>query len=602
VTITGSFTHFSLSSVVTFSGTGITAGAPTAATATNLTVPVTIAANAPLGAQGIQVVTGAETVSLANAFTVATGMPVITQVNPNTGQQGQQNESVAITGAFTHFVQGTTTASFGAGITVATLTINSATSATAVLNIDPAAATGARNVTLTTGAEAASLTGFTVNTPTPAITLVNPNTGVQGQQNESVAITGQFTHWVQGTTTASFGAGITVATLTINSATSATAVLNIDPAAAVGARNVTLTTGAEVASLTNGFAVSAGTPILLTVVPNTGQEGQQSLSVNITGQHTHFLQGKTVADFGAGVTLTSLTVNSPTTATALLNIDPATNAGVSLNFFPASAYNANTAAMDATLGTTGHVIDDFETATLIQGLTIQLSGGVADTTFTSLPGLFNQTDCGTLTENQAWDGNNTATNATGNLPNSCTIPNNVATNITFNYALGTTSFGIGLSNFQSINPASPSFPITNHELFVNGVDMGVLETLAGTVWTPGLKRNAYLRIDGVNGSLITSVRFQNLSISAEPDFLMFDHLAVRPPTTGVRNVTMTTDTEVATLVNGFTVTTPASVIQVSPNSGLQGQQNLSITITGQFTHWVQGTTTASFGRGSQWRR
>src|ERR1035438_493836 len=73
----------------------------------------------------------------------------------------------------------------------------------------------------------------------PAVTLVNPNTGLPGQQNESVSITGFLTHWVQGTTTASFGAGITVGTLTIASATSATAVLKIDPAAAIGARNVT---------------------------------------------------------------------------------------------------------------------------------------------------------------------------------------------------------------------------------------------------------------------------------------------------------------------------------------------------------------------------
>src|SRR5207244_11153244 len=83
-------------------------------------------------------------------LTVTAGTPVLTQVNPNTGQQGQQSESVAITGQYTHFAQGTTTASFGAGITVASLTVNSATSATAVLNIDPAATAGARNVTLTT--------------------------------------------------------------------------------------------------------------------------------------------------------------------------------------------------------------------------------------------------------------------------------------------------------------------------------------------------------------------------------------------------------------------------------------------------------------------
>jgi hypothetical protein len=70
---------------------------------------------------------------------------------------------------------------------------------------------------------------------TPTISAISPADGMQGQQNESVSLTGQFTHWVQGATTASFGAGITVATLTINSATTATAVLNID--AARGHRN-----------------------------------------------------------------------------------------------------------------------------------------------------------------------------------------------------------------------------------------------------------------------------------------------------------------------------------------------------------------------------
>jgi hypothetical protein len=48
------------------------------------------------------------------------------------------------------------------------------------------------------------------------------------------------------------------------------------------------------------------------------------------------------------------------------------------------------------------------------------------------------------------------------------VPGNIADTITFDYAPGTRSFGIGLSNFQS--PNSPQFPITNHDLFVNGID------------------------------------------------------------------------------------------------------------------------------------
>jgi hypothetical protein len=96
---------------------------------------------------------------------------------------------------------------------------------------------------------------------------------------------------------------------------------------------------------------------------------------------------------------------------------------------------------------------------------------------------------------------------------------------TFNYAPGTTSFGIGLTNFQSVN--SPQFPVTNHELFVDGVSLGVLETLANVNWTPGIVRNAYLRID-VAGGTLTSVGFLNLSNAVATDFLAFDHLAVLP--------------------------------------------------------------------------
>jgi hypothetical protein len=206
----------------------------------------------------VTVTTGSEVETLSNGFTVTAGTPVLVSVNPNSGQQGQQNLSVALTGQFTNWVQGTTTASFGAGI-VAPVTVNSSTSATALLNISASAATGAQTVTVTTGSEVETLSnGFTVTAGTPMLLSANPNSGLQGQQNLSVALTGQFTNWVQGTTTASFGAGI-VAPVTVSSSTSATAVLNISASAATGARTVTVTTGSEVETLPNGFTVTPGT-------------------------------------------------------------------------------------------------------------------------------------------------------------------------------------------------------------------------------------------------------------------------------------------------------------------------------------------------------
>src|SRR4029077_11878482 len=85
-------------------------------------------------------------------------------------------------------------------------------------------------------------------------------------------------------------------------ATSATAVLNIDPAATVGSRNVTLTTNSEVATLASGFTVNAGTAVITQVNPNSGSQGQANLAVAIAGQFTTFSQAATQVSFGAGNT------------------------------------------------------------------------------------------------------------------------------------------------------------------------------------------------------------------------------------------------------------------------------------------------------------
>jgi len=90
----------------------------------------------------------------------------------------------------------------------------------------------------------------------PTLLSVAANSGQQGQQNISVTITGRFTHFSQGTTIANFGTGIAVTSLTITSATTATAALNVTADAVLGATNVTMTSGLEVATLTNGFTVT----------------------------------------------------------------------------------------------------------------------------------------------------------------------------------------------------------------------------------------------------------------------------------------------------------------------------------------------------------
>ncbi|MGO9270321.1 MAG: WD40 repeat domain-containing protein, partial [Terriglobia bacterium] len=111
------------------------------------------------------------------------------------------------------------------------------------------------------GASVSSLSPFAIfekGIPeAPVIVSIAPVTGSQGQTLANVIITGQYTHFVQGTTTCTFGPGITVNSLTVNSPTSATANITIASSATPGSQTVTLTTGSEVASLLNGFFITA---------------------------------------------------------------------------------------------------------------------------------------------------------------------------------------------------------------------------------------------------------------------------------------------------------------------------------------------------------
>jgi bacillolysin len=190
-----------------------------------------------------------------NVRVYACGGPQLSSVTPNVAPQGQANLQIAIVGQETHFVQGQTSVGLGAGITINSVTVTDATHATAMISIAPDAAVGARDVLVTTGGEvAAKSNGFTV-TRAPLIRLVSPNRGMRGLFM-SIAVTGQFTHFAQGVTTASLGTDITVTLLTVHDATHATLFLSMAGDIPLGPRTLTMTTGAEAATLADAFTVS----------------------------------------------------------------------------------------------------------------------------------------------------------------------------------------------------------------------------------------------------------------------------------------------------------------------------------------------------------
>ena len=96
-------------------------------------------------------------------------------------------------------------------------------------------------------------------TANQASLAVSPVSGNQGQ-TMVVNLTGTGTNWVSGQTTASFGGEINTDWVNVTSATAATAQITISATAALGPRNVTVTTGSEIVTATDSFTVNAVTP------------------------------------------------------------------------------------------------------------------------------------------------------------------------------------------------------------------------------------------------------------------------------------------------------------------------------------------------------
>jgi hypothetical protein len=212
-----------------------------------------------------------------------TGSSITAVLNPASANQGS-SETIVITGTGTHFGP-TTTVNFGADITLGTLTVNGPMSASVPITIDNVALTGSRTVTITTGAEVVQPT-FTVMPGVPTVTLINPNT-IRPTQAESVSVTGQFTNWASGTTTASFGPGIKVGTgpvggfgsVTVNSASSLTASL-VTSGAAKSSNTVQIQTGSQTLTVKNGMVIQTCTANPPTVLQASPVNGGSNIPLN----------------------------------------------------------------------------------------------------------------------------------------------------------------------------------------------------------------------------------------------------------------------------------------------------------------------------------
>jgi RHS repeat-associated protein len=198
----------------------------------------------------------------------------------------------------------------------------------------------------------------------PSITSITPNSGQPGQTLPSVAVVGHSTNFVNASTVANFGDGITVNSTAVTDSTHASVSITISSATTLGTRTVTMTTGAQVVSLPNGFSVTAagGAPTITDFNPKNAPVGTL---ITVTGTNLQPATGTaaqfTLAKQGSGTLAGFATTTSPTSLTFVIPAGAATgtlsltvngqtaNAATPLTITPPSSFTLTAAPSTASL-------------------------------------------------------------------------------------------------------------------------------------------------------------------------------------------------------------------------------------------------------------
>jgi len=587
VAVTGQNTHFRAGLTKASLGSDINTSNVQVVDTTHATVQVAVPTTASVGLHAVTMSTLGENATLAQAFTVTPqNGPTLNGVGPVSGQQGQTLTGVQLIGQFTHWTSAPPSVTLGQGISVSNVVVQSPTSLTVDLAIDPLAQIGARTVTVTTqltgGAEIVSGQLFSVVAGPAIISAISPSTGNQGQ-TVVLQITGQNTHWQQGLTqfympgVLDYLNDIRVNYVAVKSPTSMTVNLVIAPTALAGLRSIYLTTGGEALTDASAFLITGG-PAVLSVTPGSAQPGVTNLNVDITGAYTHWLTGVTTVTFGAGITVQGVTVNSDTDLTAIINIDPAAAIGFrTVSVRNGSQWLSNT--FDVTLPPTPYI-----------GYYNPNSGLLGQTLTLTFSGVYTQWDPSVTTFDIGSDITVNSfqvlglTSATANI----TIPSGTTVGSrTITFTTGTETEQVPFTvvdpstgAVQTISVVDASSGMQGQSLTVNVIgqytafdNTTVFNFGSGiTVGTPTIL-----------GSTIANVP------------ITIDQLAIL----GYRSVTATTNGVVVSSVYpvGFTVTpSTASISSVTPNTGNQGDSGTQLQVVGINTHWGPSTV-FSFGSG-----
>jgi hypothetical protein len=291
-------------------GTNVTVVSPTQLTAA---FDLTFSAPGPWTMR----VTGADDESdTCRCFSIAQGAPTLTSIDPNAVGQGATDHEITLHGS--GFAPGASVTVSGSGVHVDSVEAQSTTEMTALVSVDPGAAVGPRNVTVTNADEQdhTCTACLTINVG-PGGRSVAPASRAQGVQDADLSLTGS--DLVDGASASVSGSGVTVNSSSVSSPTSMALNVSIDSDAPTGARDVKITNpdGGSVAC-TGCFTVNAR-PLIESLTPSSRGQGAQDDDISITG--SDFAEGADMEVSGDGVTVNSSTVEGLTSLVASVSVD-----------------------------------------------------------------------------------------------------------------------------------------------------------------------------------------------------------------------------------------------------------------------------------------
>jgi photosystem II stability/assembly factor-like uncharacterized protein len=242
----------------------------------------------------------------------------LTHVSPGSGVRGT-GLTVSVYGS--GFSPGAAV-SFGAGVTVGSVTVVSPDELSVGLTIEGDATPGYRGVTVTlSGGGSVTLADvFKVEYPTPVVTSVSPG---EVSRKATVRLTVRGDHFEAGAV-ADFGAGVGASATQWVSASELTVDVTVSEGAAVGARALVLTNPNGLsATLADALTVRLAAPTVTSVGPAQSNQGA-TLGLTVLG--TDFASGAAVS-FGDGVTVNSVSFVSSSQLSVNVTVSPVAGLG-----------------------------------------------------------------------------------------------------------------------------------------------------------------------------------------------------------------------------------------------------------------------------------